>query len=206
MSGNRYRCQVWNSTCTTPVISNASLLTVRVVPGIGLAAAPLTSLLPGQQTTLTATPSATTGGIITTQWTYNGQVVTPLNNTYTATVNGLGDYQASIRETWPSGLFCSAISQVVTITANVSSRLFIYPSPNDGNFTVSYYNTGGGNTSRQLVIYDAKGAVIFKRGFPISGPYTLLPVDLSAAARGIYFVVVGDAAGNKLIEGKVHVR
>jgi hypothetical protein len=94
----------------------------------------------------------------------------------------------------------------VTITANVSSRLFIYPSPNDGNFTVSYYNTGGGNTSRQLVIYDAKGAVIFKRGFPISGPYTLLPVDLSAAARGIYFVVVGDAAGNKLIEGKVHVR
>jgi hypothetical protein len=206
MSGNRYRCQVWNSTCTTPVISNASLLTVRVVPGIGLAAAPLTSLLPGQQTTLTATPSATTGGVITTQWTYNGQVVTPLNNTYTATVNGLGDYQASIRETWPSGLFCSAISQVVTITANVSSRLFIYPSPNDGNFTVSYYNTGGGNTSRQLVIYDAKGAVIFKRGFPISGPYTLLPVDLSAAARGIYFVVVGDAAGNKLIEGKVHVR
>lgn len=206
MSGNRYRCQVWNSTCTTPVNSTPSLLTVRVVPGIGLAAAPLTTLLPGQQTTLTATPSATTGGVISTQWTYNGQAVTPLNNTYIATVNGLGDYQASIRETWPSGLFCSALSQVVTITANVSSRLFIFPSPNDGNFTVSYYNSGGANSSRQLVIYDAKGAVVFRRGFPIAGPYTLLPVDLSTAARGIYFVVVGDAAGNKLIEGKVHVR
>ena len=206
MSGNRYRCQVWNSTCTTPVSSNASLLTVRVVPGIGLAAAPLTTLLPGQQTTLTATPSATTGGVISTVWTYNGQPLSPLNNTYTATVNGLGDYQASIRETWPSGLFCSALSQVVTITANVSSRLFIFPSPNDGNFTVSYYNAGGGNSSRQLVIFDAKGAVVFKSGFPIAGPYTLLPVDLSNAARGIYFVVVGDAAGNKLIEGKVHVR
>jgi hypothetical protein len=206
MSGNRYRCLVWNTTCTTPVVSNASVLTVRVVPGIGLAAAPLTSLLPGQQTTLTATPSATTGGIITSSWTYNGQAITPLNNTYLATVNGLGDYQAAIRETWPSGLFCSAISQVVTITANVSSRLFIYPSPNDGNFTVSYYNAGGANTSRFLVIYDAKGAVVFRRAFPIGGPYTLLPVDLSAAARGIYFVVVGDAAGNKLIEGKVHVR
>ncbi|NDF99385.1 MAG: hypothetical protein EB101_10795, partial [Chitinophagia bacterium] len=161
MSGNRYRCQVWNSTCTTPVSSNASLLTVRVVPGIGLAAAPLTTLLPGQQTTLTATPSATTGGVITTVWTYNGQPLSPVNNTYTATVNGLGDYQASIRETWPSGLFCSALSQVVTITANVSSRLFIFPSPNDGNFTVSYYNAGGGNSSRQLVIFDAKGAVVF---------------------------------------------
>jgi hypothetical protein len=132
--------------------------------------------------------------------------LTPVNNTYTATVNGLGDYQASIRETWPSGLFCSALSQVVTITANVSSRLFIFPSPNDGNFTVSYYNAGGANSSRQLVIVDAKGAIVFKRGFPIGGPYTLLPVDLSNAARGIYYVIVGDAAGNKLIEGKVHVR
>lgn len=206
MNGNRYRCQAWNNTCTTPVISAASLLTVRVVPGIGLTAAPLTSLLPGQQTALTATPSATTGGVISTVWTYNGQSVTPLNNTYTVTVNGLGDYQAAIRETWPSGLFCSALSQVVTITANVSSRLFIFPSPNDGNFTVSYYNAGGGSTSRQLVIFDAKGAAVYKRGFPISGPYTLLPVDLSRAARGIYFVVVGDAAGNKLIEGKVHIR
>ena len=206
MSGNRYRCLVWNSTCTTPVVSNTSLLTVRVVPGIGLTAAPLTSLLPGQQTTLTATPSATTGGVITTQWTYNGQPLSPLNNTYVATVNGLGDYQASIRETWPSGLFCSALSQVVNITANVSTRLFIFPSPNDGNFTVSYYNAGGANSSRQLLIYDAKGSVVFKRAFPIGGPYTLLPVDLSNAARGIYYVVVGDAVGNKLIEGKVHVR
>jgi hypothetical protein len=95
---------------------------------------------------------------------------------------------------------------VVTITANVSTRLFIFPSPNDGNFTVSYYNAGGGNTSRQLLIYDSKGAVVMKRAFPIGGPYTLLPVDLSNAARGIYYVVVGDAAGTKLIEGKVHVR
>ena len=206
MSGNRYRCQVWNNTCTTPVISNPSLLTVRVVPSIGLSAAPFTSLLPGQQTTLTATPSATTGGVVSTVWTYNGQAITPLNNTYLVAVNGLGDYQAGIRETWPSGLFCASQSSVVTITANVSSRLFIFPSPNDGNFTVSYYNAGGANTSRQLVIYDAKGAVVFKRAFPISGPYTLLPVDLTRAARGIYFVVVGDAAGNKLIEGKVHVQ
>jgi len=206
MSGNRYRCQVWNNTCTTPVISTPSLLTVRVIPSIGLAAAPFTSLLPGQQTTLTATPSATTGGVISTVWTYNGQAITPLNNTYLVAVNGLGDYQASIRETWPSGLFCASQSSVVSITANVSSRLFIFPSPNDGNFTVSYYNAGGANTSRQLVIYDAKGAVVFKRAFPISGPYTLLPVDLTRAARGIYFVVVGDAAGNKLIEGKVHVQ
>jgi hypothetical protein len=139
-------------------------------------------------------------------WTYNGQAITPLNNTYLVAVNGLGDYQASIRETWPSSLFCASQSSVVSITANVSSRLFIFPSPNDGNFTVSYYNAGGANTSRQLVIYDAKGAVVFKRAFPISGPYTLLPVDLTRAARGIYFVVVGDAAGNKLIEGKVHVQ
>ncbi|MFM8711499.1 MAG: T9SS type A sorting domain-containing protein, partial [Sphingomonadales bacterium] len=206
MSGNRYRCQVWNSTCTTPVVSNASLLTVRVVPGIGLAAAPLTSLLPGQQTTLTASPSATTGGVMTTQWTYNGQGITPLNNTYLATVNGLGDYQASIRETWPSGLFCSAISQVVTITANVSSRLFIYPSPNDGNFTLAYYYSQSGTTSRQVNIYDTKGALVYQQRFTISGAYTLLPIEMPAASAGIYLIVIGDASGLTLASGKVVIQ
>ena len=47
---------------------------------------------------------------------------------------------------------------------------------------------------------------MYQKAFSIAGPYTLLPVDLRAAARGIYYVVVGDASGNKLIEGKVHVR
>jgi hypothetical protein len=174
---------------------------------VGLTATPVISLLPGQTTTLTATPSASTGGTISTNWTQNSQPYTPSSNlSNVAAINDLGTYQVGIRETWPSGLFCSALSQTVTITASVSNRLFIFPSPNDGNFTVSYYYSGSSASARVINIYDGKGALVYRESFSVAGPYTLLPIDLRNAARGIYYVVVGDASGNKLIQGKVHIR
>jgi hypothetical protein len=211
MNGNRYRCLVSSNTCATPIASAAAILTVRVVPVIGLTASPLNSLLPGQTTTLTASAVGSTGGTVTTTWYYgtgsNLQAISPNPGTSLLTdVRGLGSYQVGIRETWPSGLFCSALSSTVTITANVSSKLFIFPSPNDGNFSVSYYYAGSSATKRHLAIFDGKGARVYQREFAVAGPYTILPVDLRNQARGIYYVVVGDAAGTKLIEGKVHVR
>lgn len=206
MNNNQYRCQLSNATCTTPAVSNPAILTVRQLPTVGLTAAPLTSLLPGQTTTLTATPTSSTGGTLTTAWTLNGNPLTITGNTLPVTVANLGTYQVSIRETWPSSLFCSSLSQIVTIDATASSRLFAYPSPNDGNFTVTYYNNGGGNTQRRIIIFDSKGSAVFDKQFSISGLYTLIPVNLERANRGIYYVVIGDASGKKLAEGKVHVR
>lgn len=206
MNNNRYRCLLSNGTCIAPVASNPAILTVRQLPTVGLTAAPLTSLLPGQTTTLTATPSASTGGTLTTAWTLNSNQIAVTGNTLPVTVANLGAYQVSIRETWPSSLFCSSLSQIVTIDASISDRLFIFPSPNDGNFSVSYYNNGGSNTQRRIVIFDSKGASVFDKQFPVSGPYTIIPVNLERATRGIYYVVVGDANGKKLTEGKVHVR
>ena len=206
MNNNQYRCQLSNATCTTPVVSAAAILTVRQLPTVGLTAAPLTSLLPGQTTTLTATPTSSTGGTLTTAWTLNGGPISVTGNTLPVTVANPGAYQVSIRETWPSSIFCSSLSQIVTIDASASSRLFVYPSPNDGNFTVSYYNNGGSSTQRRIIVYDSKGAAVFDRQFPVAGLYTLIPVNLERANRGIYYVVVGDASGKKLAEGKVHVR
>ena len=206
MNNNRYRCLLSNNTCTTPVASAAAILTVRVVPVVGLTAAPLSTLLPGETTTLTAAPAASTGGTISTTWTLNNNTIPVTGNTVQVTVANLGSYQVGIRETWPSSLFCSSLSPVVTITANVSDRLFIFPSPNDGNFSVSYYNTGGASTQRRIRIVDSKGAAVFDKIFAVSGPYTIIPVNLMRASRGLYYVIVGDAAGKKLAEGKVHVR
>lgn len=206
MNNNRYRCLLSNNTCTTPVASAAAVLTVRVVPTVGLTAAPLTTLLPGETTTLTATPSASTGGLISTTWSLGTATIPVTGNSLLLNVNNLGAYQVAIRETWPSSLFCSSLSPVVTITANVSDRLFIFPSPNDGNFSVSYYNAGLTNTQRRIRVIDSKGAVVFDQLFAISGPYTIIPVNLTRAARGLYYVVVGDAAGQRLADGKVHVR
>ncbi len=206
LNNNRYRALLSNATCTVPTVSNAAILTVHATPTVGLTAAPLTSLLPGQSTTLTATPSAPTGGVLTTTWYNNNTLFPNVGNTYLVTVANLGSYQVKIQETWPSSLFCSNLSQVVTIDATISQKLFIFPSPNDGHFTVSYYNNGGSSTQRQIVIFDSRGAMVYNRQFPIAGPYTLINVNLERGSRGIYYVVVGDSNGKKLADGKVHVR
>jgi hypothetical protein len=91
-------------------------------------------------------------------------------------------------------------------SATASDNLFIFPSPNDGRFTVSYYNNGGASTKRSIVIFDSKGSMVFNSQFNINGSYTLIPIDLRTNNTGIYHVIVGDANGNKLATGKVHVR
>lgn len=207
MNNNRYRCLVSNSTCTTPVASTPTTLNVRANPTVGLSAQPLTSLLPGQTTTLTATPSSSTGGSTSLQWNFNGQPASTLSgNTVNTTVAGVGAYQASITETWPSGLICSGSSAIVTLSATASDKLFIYPSPNDGNFTLAYYYSQSGTTSRQVNIYDTKGALVYQQRFTISGAYTLLPIEMPAASAGIYLIVIGDASGLTLASGKVVIQ
>jgi len=178
---------------------------VRLQPTIGLTAS-LSSLLPGKISVLTATPSAGTGGVLSTNWLFNGAGITNTGNTRNVNVEQVGDYQVRIQEVWPSTLVCTNQSPVVTITATPSDNLFIFPSPNDGNFTVSYYNNGGASTKRTIAIFDSKGSMVFQQQFNISGAYTLIPIDLRTDNTGIYYVVVGDANGRKLATGKVHVR
>jgi hypothetical protein len=187
------------------VNSTTKSIIVRKQPTIGLTAS-LTSLLPGKISTLTATPSASTGGTLTTNWFFNGTGITNAGNTRDVNVEQVGDYQVRIQESWPSTLVCSNQSSVVTITATASDHLFIFPSPNDGRFTVSYYNNGGASTKRTIAIFDSEGKEVYYGKFDITGPYTLIPIDLRTHSTGINYVVVGDANGKKLAEGKVHVR
>ena len=206
MNGYLYRCQLSNAACTSSIPTNIAVLTVRQLPSVTLVASPLTSLLPGQTTTLTATPSATTGGTLTTNWLFNTGTVINTSNTRVVNVEQVGDYQVTIQETFTGGLVCSNQSAVVKITATPSPKLFIFPSPNDGRFTVAYYNDGGASTKRTIAIYDSRGSLVFNSQFNISGAYTLIPIDLRTDNTGINYVVVGDANGKKLATGKVHVR
>lgn len=205
MTGYVYRVLLSNTTCTAPTTSGSGTLTVRQLPTVTLTAS-LTSLLPGQTSLLTGTPSASSGGTLTTSWLYNGNAVSNTGNTRTVNVEQTGTYRVLIQEIFAGGTTCSNQSDDVVIAATASNKLFIFPSPNDGNFTVSYYNNGGNSTTRSINIYDAKGNKVFSKQFPITGLYTLIPINMMKAARGIYFVVVGDATGRRLAEGKVHVR
>jgi hypothetical protein len=203
MDNYRYRAQVSNVSCTTPTASNAAILRVRTLPTISLAATS-TSLLPGQSSILSVTNTTPgTTNVITYQ--YNGAAAT-LTLPYSVNVEHVGTYQAFITSNYGTATNCSAQSAVITISATASSRLFIFPSPNDGRFTVSYYNNGGTSTSRTIVIFDSKGSRVLEKKFPITGLYTLIPIDLRVANRGIFYVVVHDAQGNKLADGKVHIR
>jgi hypothetical protein len=205
MNNNRYRCLLSNATCSTPATSGNAVLTVRQLPTISLSAAPLISLLPGQLTTLTSLPSSSTGGVLTTSWYKNGTAFSNAANTYVVNIEKTGTYQVRIQETFPGGLVCANQSANIVIDVVVSSKLFIFPSPNDGNFTVAYYNNDGASTQRTIAIFDSKGARVYNSKFPVTGSYTLIPVNMQRANTGIYIVVVGDAGGNKLAEGKVHI-
>ncbi len=202
-SGYFYRCMI-NGQCNT-IISNPAMLTVHPVPTISLIATPSTILLPGQTTTLTAIPSSSTQGssTIVTTWYQNSSTIQNTGNTLLVDVEHLGNYKVNIQETWNDGSICSNQSQIVAIGDSVSNRLFIFPSPNNGQFTVSYFNNGGNSTSRTVTIFDSKGSKVYNAVFAVTGPYTLMNIDVRAMQTGIYYVIVGDMNGNKLATGKV---
>ena len=70
---------------------------------------------------------------------------------------------------------------------------------------MSYYNAGGANTKQSVTVYDSKGARVYVKTFTFTGPYELHDIDISERSRGVYFIVVGDANGKKIIDGKVLV-
>ncbi len=200
---NQYRVLVTGQCNVT--VSNPATLTVHTLPTVGLSTSFLTNLTPGQQTTLTASPSVSTGGTISLTWTLDQVPVSVSGTILPVDVTGLGDYQVMIEEAWADGNVCVGVSPVVAILAAASSKLFVYPNPSDGQFTVSYYNAGGGNTRQSVTLYDAKGAKVYYKEFSFSGPYELHAIDIRGRAKGVYFIVVGDANGKKIIDGKVLV-
>ncbi|MBL0336020.1 MAG: T9SS type A sorting domain-containing protein [Chitinophagaceae bacterium] len=203
LNGFRYRCKVSNATCTVPAVSNAAVLTVRLLPTVGLTASLPTTLLPGQTSQLTATPSATSGGTLSYSWLYNSNPLTNTTTGYLVDVEHTGTYQVKIQETWASGLACLNQSAPVVISTGTSNKLFIFPSPNDGRFTVSYLNNDGSSTKRTITIYDSKGAKVYAGTFNVAGAYTLIHIDARGNQTGIYYVAVHNVSGKKLAEGKV---
>lgn len=180
--------------------SDPALLTVYNLPQVSLTT-PQISIVPGETSTLTAVviPGSGTGVVAT--WFFNGNPINVTGNSLQVNVSALGSYQVKLSD--DNG--CTNESPVVTIRARESAELFIYPSPNEGRFTLSYYNASGGNTKQSVTIYDARGAKIYYKVFTFNGPYQLHDIDIRGKQRGVYFVVVGDAAGKKIIDGKVLV-
>ncbi|MEY3324969.1 MAG: hypothetical protein RLZ11_1283 [Bacteroidota bacterium] len=200
MNGTRYRILSRSGSCAIAVSGNTTL-TVNALPVITLAA-PTVSLTPGRTTTVTGTSSPAAA---TWTWSLNGNTIGGTSNTQTVNIDGLGNYAATVRDV--NG--CVNTSNVLTIGAEASDKLWIYPNPTSGAFQIRYYHAGDMNEKRIISVYNAAGQLVATQTFNLtftSAPYLRMDVDLSGAARGTYVVKVAHEYSGKIVSGLVLVQ
>ncbi|MBL0147014.1 MAG: T9SS type A sorting domain-containing protein [Chitinophagaceae bacterium] len=202
MNGNLYRCDVSGAAPCGSITSGNASLSVSAQPTALLSALLYQNLFPGLTTTLTATSSIPVANA-SYVWYWNNSVISNTGINYPVTVNNLGAYKVRVTDNING---CTNESNVVVIGDSVSSRLFIYPSPNNGQFNVAYYNADGTFTQQTLAIFDDKGAKVYDKKLDVFQSYQIHNIDLRRNGAGIYFVVLGDANGNKLKSAEVLVR
>ncbi len=196
-----YTVTVTNSAgCTTT--STASVVAVSPNPVVSLSAAPYQNLYPGLSTNLTA--QVTPAGTYTYTWFRNGTTISGVTgNTLTnITLGQLGQY--SVRVQNQTGLPCATLSNLVTIGDSATTRLFILPNPSKGQFEVAYYAAGAEQFT--LSVFDGRGALAFRKSYPITGAYQRMAVDMRQHASGIYQLILTNRAGKRLANGKVLIR
>jgi subtilisin-like proprotein convertase family protein len=189
-----------------PFYSNVATLTVNPLPVVTISAAPIVNLFPGLTSTLTAASSATIY-----QWFKNGIAVPgATNKNYLVDINTLGTY--SVRVTDANGCVNLASgSTPVSIKIGDSAtvdRLFIYSSPNNGNFQVRYYTNVANDAAlvpAVLNVYDEKGARVFTRTYAIGNGYQPMQVNLGTHSSGLYRVDLLDNKGRRIKTGTVTV-
>ncbi|MFM8709680.1 MAG: T9SS type A sorting domain-containing protein, partial [Sphingomonadales bacterium] len=198
-SGN-YAVTVTNSFGCSAVSSPVAV-TIEPNPVATLQASPYTNVLPGIQTAVNAT--VTPAGSYSYTWTLNNN---PLAGETTATVDSIGwkypsgSYKVRVQNN-PPRLPCANTSEALIIGDSVTTRLFIFPSPNTGSFKVSYYSAVA--TTYSLQVFDSKGAMVYNKQTPATAGYPLMEVDLRAAQTGIYVVRLVTAANAVIATGKV---
>ena len=201
-AGNNYSVTVTNASGCSAV-SSQTAVTVSPNPQVNITASPYRSLYPGLTTTLTA--NVTPPGNYNYGWFKNGIAIAAANGPTLAgiNINELGNYTVSVTNV--TGLPCSNVSDVMAITDSATNNLFIFPSPNNGQFNVAYYTTGS-NASNTLVIFDGKGARVYSAVYAITSPYQLMKVDMRQHGSGVYMVMLLDRNGKRIATGKVLIQ
>ncbi len=210
-TGYRYRDSVNTVGGCGSVLSSAGTLTVNNAPSVNISVAPITKLFPGLTTTLTAAVSGAAAPI-TYQWVRNGVNVTGANSiTRVVGIDALGVY--SVTGADANGCAFASAGNVLPNIASLSitdsvntDRLFIYPSPNNGNFQVRYYTdiSNGNGIPGAVNVYDEKGSLVFSQVYKVGAGYQPMNVSVSPAhGRGIYRVDLLDTKGNRIKTGTV---
>ncbi len=200
MAGNQYRCVVTGAAPGGFVNSSPAVLNVTPQPVIS---ATITALLAGQQSVLTVNVTPAPG--LSFAWYLNGVLIPgATSNSIIATVNSLGSYRVVV-----SSGAGSCQSVLKDISALPSADLFIFPSPNDGVFSVSYYTAGASASApskQSITIYDALGRRVHNKEYEVRQAYQLHRIDMRGNGAGVYYIVLREANGNKIKTGEVVVR
>ncbi len=189
--------------CTDSI---SKTIVVNAFPTLSLAAlstnaspANTLSLLPGWTTTITATMS--TGPNATYVWQLNTANINNASNNYLVNVDRLGEYTV----VGTSDLGCTSLPAKITVKDSASTKLFIYPSPNNGRFSVAYYNPGGASVKQGITIYSSLGKKVYNDVYTITQPWKNIAIDLRNHGAGVYYVVIRDANGKSITTGEVLV-
>ncbi len=201
LNGDRYRLSALAAPCTGSSNSTAATLTVNPTPVIAVTASPFSAIYPGQTTTLSAAVSPNAAATYT--WFRDGALVAGATaNTLVVDVDKLGLYTVRVNDV--NG--CTATSAGFRVSAAANDLLFIYPSPNTGQFQVRFFSQLGSSPfARTVSVFDSKGSRIYSRSYPVTSAYTRLDVDLKNHPKGIYSVELTDSRGNRLKTGRVLV-
>jgi hypothetical protein len=174
---------------------------IDVSPTATLNVAPYRSIHPGLLTTINA--SIAPAGTYKYAWYRNNQLI---SNETTTAVDSIGYrlwsgvYKMAI-ENLPPQLPCSYTTPELIIGDSVSSKLFIYPNPNNGQFRVTYYSPT--NTRYQVVVMDTKGSVLYRKLHEVSNRYQLIDINLTGTSRGLYILQIQDPTGKQLASGQL---
>jgi Secretion system C-terminal sorting domain/PKD-like domain len=198
LNGNRYRCVATVLSCGS-VASTPAILTVYALPVVTASINPIDQVKPGTSTLITA---GSVPGPVSYVWRFNNNVIPgATTRSITADVTGLGKYNVTVTDI--NG--CSNTSADVEVKALMSDRLFIYPNPNSGQFTVrlySYWNFG----TKVVIITNSAGMLVEKKIFISNSNYFPMQFDLRGQATGIYMVHVYDKFTKTEAVGKVFIQ
>ena len=184
--------------------SNTASVTVTAnpLPAVTLTATPaLTNLVAGQSVLLQAVVNPAGSFVFT--WTKDGVIIPNTSDSLRVSANEAGSYAVTAGNA--SGE-CANTSDAIAITDSISTRLFIFPNPNEGQFFISYHNPGGISVGRTVTVYDNKGARVYAKALIVGQRYELIRIGLNHAPSGLYVVVLSDGSGNRLATEKVIIR
>ncbi len=201
-NGNKYVLEIASTPCAagTTLTSAPGTLTVNATPVVTLTSS-LPGIYPGQTSTITVavSPNAAASYI----WFKDG-VVVPGASTGSRVVNvdDVGSYTVQVTDV--NG--CVGTSAATVINSVANDILFIYPSPNTGQFQVRYFSPLGTTIfPRYVNIFDSKGARVYAKSYTINSPYTRLDVNLGNFQKGVYQVELTDNEGKRIKVGRVLV-